>query len=436
MAITQQTLIGWQAVESSGDLKILSYVLDHLGDEELLLALEAERAGRRDKYPLRAVWNAFLSSIVLGHGTIAALIRELRRNAELRQVLGFDPMLGSNAVPPDYIFSRLLNKLLKHSEAVERIFTNLVSKLFILLPDFGKHLAVDGKAIHSVRKSDIEAGAGKKTTTDEVQIIVFTWYGFKIHCLCDVTHELPIAFVVTAANENDSPHLLPLLEKGFKDHSELEERAESVAADKGYDDGGDKKTIHEEYGIAPIIPPRDLAKGAHKPLDEKHSDTIYIAPDGEVCCRHDPFNKDVGKQFCAMQFCGYESDRDTLKFRCPAAAFGLECKNKDACRSATKDSGHGRTIRIALDEDPRLFLPVYTKSLRFEKLYNMRTGIERMFYRLDHLFGMEVPLRTMGIEKARLKVGLAFSAMIATALGWLAEERPDMIRSRLQSSAA
>jgi len=436
VAITQQTLIGWQAVEASGDLKILSHVLDHLGDEELLLALEAERAGRRDKYPLRAVWNAFLASIVLGHGTIAALIRELRRNAELRQVLGFDPMLGSEAVPPDYVFSRLLNKLVRHRAAVERLFTSLVSRLFEELPDFGRHLVVDGKAIHSRRKSDGEAGAGRKTTTDEGETVVFTWYGFKIHCLCDATHELPVAFEVTAANENDSPHLLPLVGKSFEEHGELAERAESLAADKCYDSGADKKAIRETFGLWPIIPPRDLARGARKPLDEKRHDTIYVAPDGEVCCRHDPFQEETEKQFCAMQFCGYEEERGTLKFRCPAAAYGIECHNKEACRSTTRDQGHGRTIRVAIDDDPRIHLPVYTKSHRFEKLYNGRTSVERLFHRLDHLFGMEAPLQTMGLEKAKVRVGLAMSAMVATALGWLAEERRDMIRSRLQTSAA
>jgi len=436
MAITQQSLIGWQAVEASGDLKILRYVLDHLGDEELLLALEAERKGRRDKYPVRAVWNALLASIVLGHGTIAGLIRELRRNAELRQVLGFDPMLGSDAVPPDYVFSRLLGKLVDHSDAVERIFTDLVSELFKQIPGFGEHLAVDGKAIHSVRKSDDEAGAGKKTTTDEGETIVYTWYGFKIHCLCDAVHELPIAFDVTPANENDSPHLLPLVEKAKEEHPELCDRAESLAADKGYDNGAIKESLYTEHGIEPIIPPRDLAKGAHKPLDEKYHDTIYVAPDGEVSCCHDPFNQDPEKRYCPMQFCGYESDRETLKFRCPAAAYGLECKNKESCQSTTKDKGHGRTLRIPIKKDPRIYLPVYTKSRRFEKLYDMRTSIERLFYRLDHLFGMEIPLRTTGLKKAKLRVGLALSAMAATALGWLSEERQDLIRSRLQTSAA
>ena len=72
MAITQDSLIQWQAVEASEDLKILRDVLDNLGDEELVCDLEA-------------------------------FLRELRRNAEVRQVLGFDPLLGSDAVPPSHV---------------------------------------------------------------------------------------------------------------------------------------------------------------------------------------------------------------------------------------------------------------------------------------------------------------------------------------------
>ncbi len=37
----------------------------------------------------------------------------------------------------------------------------------------------------------------------------------------------------------------------------------------------------------------------------------------------------------AMAFQGFEADRGgTLKYRCPAAAFDLDCKGRDACRRA------------------------------------------------------------------------------------------------------
>lgn len=436
MAITQDSLIGWQAVEASGDLKILRTVLDNLGDEELMLALEEERKGRRDKYPVRAVWNTCVAGIVLGHATAAACLRELRRNAELRQVLGYDPMLGSEATPPDYVLSRLLAKLVKHQALLDAIFARLIAKIIELIPDFGARLAIDSKAIKSLMKSDGDAGFGVKKTTDADEVVVMNWYGYKIHCISDTATELPIAFTVTAPTTHDSKPLFPLLDQALKAHPELKERAGSIAADKAYDDGQVKLTLHQAYGLAPIIPSRDLQKGEYRALDEKHHDTIYFSPEGEIVCRHDPFNKEQAKQFCSMEFKGFEADRETLKFRCPAAAFGIECKNREACRSIIKDEGHGRIVRIKLEDNPRLFLPVHQGSRRFEKLYAERTSIERLFSRLDHMFGMEAPLRSKGLERATIRVTLAFSAMLATAVGWLMEERQDMIRSRLQTSAA
>ncbi len=54
--------------------------------------LEGERRGRRDDYPLRAIWNAVIAGIVYQHPSIASLLRELRRNGELRNLCGFDPL--------------------------------------------------------------------------------------------------------------------------------------------------------------------------------------------------------------------------------------------------------------------------------------------------------------------------------------------------------
>lgn len=437
MAMTQEPLIGWQAVEESGDLGILRRVLAHLGDEELMEALERRRAGRRDRYPVRAVWNTFVAAVVLGHETMTAFLRELRRNAELRQVLGYDPMLGSEAVPRGYVLSRLLARLEEHEELVAGIFRGLVARLFNELPeDFGRDLAADGKAIKSRMRKDLEAGLGTKKSTDADEEVLYQWFGYKVHCLSDTRTELPIAFRVSPPDRGESPELLPLLEEAMEDHPQLCKRAETLAADKGYDDGEDKLVLHREHGIAPVIPARDLFRGEYKPLEEKVHDTVYTSPSGEIACRIAPFRRGQEKQFCSMQFQGFEADRGTLKFRCPAAAFGVECQNKEACRSAIKDRGHGRVVRVKIEDNPRLFTPIYAHSQRFARLYKGRTSIERLFSRLDNMFGMEAPLRTTGLARATIRVTIAMSAMVATALGWLAEERPGMIRRRLQSAAA
>jgi hypothetical protein len=62
-----------------------------LPDERLMKRLEVNRGRGRDDYPIRPLWNALIAGIVFNHPTVAPLIRELRRNAELRQLCGFDP---------------------------------------------------------------------------------------------------------------------------------------------------------------------------------------------------------------------------------------------------------------------------------------------------------------------------------------------------------
>lgn len=400
-----------------------------------MVTLEALRKERNDKYPIRPMWNALFAGLVLGHETTAALIRELRRNAELRSVCGFDPLLEARAVPPDYVFSRFQKRLVEHREMVMEVFRRLVTRAAEALPDFGTHLAADGKAVHSQRRSDPEAAAGFKKDTTALETIVAHWFGFKIHLLCDAVHELPVAFEVTAADEHESPHLVPLVEQAFEQQPLVAERALDLAADKGLDDGEDKRTIYEDHGVRPLIPPRDLWNGEYKPLEERHHDTIYLSPAGQVCCRVRPFEAESERQFCAMEFCGHEPERGTIKFRCPAAAFGIECSNKSSCRSAVKDQGHGRTIRVPLDRDRRLLMPTPSGTNSFKKAYARRTSVERLFYRLDHMFGLEPPLKSTGLERAKLRVTLGLSAMVATALAWLEEERPDMARSRLQRAA-
>ena len=114
-----------------------------------------------------------MAGLVYQHPTIASLRRELQRNAQLRQVCGFDLWKGLAAVPPDYVYSRFLRKLMnEYSHFVDEMFNELVGILTELLPDFGAALALDGKAIQSFasRKSeekpdgrrDVDGDWGKK----------------------------------------------------------------------------------------------------------------------------------------------------------------------------------------------------------------------------------------------------------------------------------
>ena len=96
--ISQKNLFNWKEVEASSDLDLsavaqagrLSLVLEAIGDEGLMQISEKKRKGKRNDYPIRAVWNSILAGIVYQHVSIESLMRELLGNGELRELCGFN----------------------------------------------------------------------------------------------------------------------------------------------------------------------------------------------------------------------------------------------------------------------------------------------------------------------------------------------------------
>ena len=439
--IPQLTLFSWEEFDRSAPIVMLERTLDALPDEQLLEALARKRKGRRERYPVVCMWRAFMACALLGHGTRAALIAELRRNAELRCACGFERALGESAVPPAYVFSRFARKLQRHQALINAMFEKMTARLGDLLPDLGQHLAADSKALVVRERKPADAQVGVKTyeSTDEsgaVRKTEVSWFGYKLHLLIDSRHELPLAWKLTEATRADSPELMPMVEHLEAAQPVIHARANQLAADKGYDDGSDKADLYDNHGIVPLIPPRDLAKSQRmQPLDEKRSDTIYIGPTGEVCCKISPFEPDPAKAFAAMQFQGFEADRQTLKFRCPAAAFALECKNRDACRCKprVREGRHGRVVRVPLERDRRLFLPIHAPSGGFARAYKRRTAIERVNARLDRVHGLEWAL-VNSRPAMEQRVSLALLAMSASACAWIEAKRPEQMRRLLQAA--
>jgi hypothetical protein len=150
--IIQQKIFSWKDVEASGELERLTMVIEAIPDDELMEALEAERKGRRDDYPLRPLWNSILGGIVYQHGSIESLRRELFRNGELREACGFEPAEGEKAVPSKDAYCSMLKKLMKKQEMIDKMFDELIEELRKYLPDLGRHLAIDSKAIASYAK--------------------------------------------------------------------------------------------------------------------------------------------------------------------------------------------------------------------------------------------------------------------------------------------
>ena len=158
--LSQNYLFSWQEIDAASDLDRLKLVLEALSlvDEDLMVTLEERRGKGRDDYPIRPTWNAVIAGIVYQHRSAESLRRELRRNGELRQLLGFDPFRGEQAVPSKDAFSRFLELLIDNQEEILTMFHRLVDALKEHLPDLGAKTAVDSKAIPSF---------GKPVTDDE-----------------------------------------------------------------------------------------------------------------------------------------------------------------------------------------------------------------------------------------------------------------------------
>jgi transposase len=421
--IPQQKLFSWQEIEELGDLERLHIVLGNMPDEQLMQKLERKRGLGRDDYPIRAMWNALLAGIVFQHVSVESLLRELRRNGQLRWICGLDRAPTSSA------FSRFLISLLDMETEVNKIFETLVKEMIKLLPDYGQNLGIDGKAISSHAKAhkdskpddgrrdnDADYGVktyrGKKedgTAWEKVNI----WFGYNLHLIVDTKYELPVAFSVTKASAAEGPEAHRLLKQV---EPALLDRCDYFTADKGYDDTKLIVKLRDTYDINPIIDIRNMWKDKdHTRLLTGQSNVVYDYC-GNVYCYCPQENKKT-----QMAFGGFEKDRKTLKFRCPACHYGISCAGQEQCPVK-------KAIRIPLGEDPRVFTTVARSSYKWKDLYKMRTATERVNSRLDVSFGFERHF-IRGKKKMQLRVSLALCVMLAMAVGRIKENEPGRMRS-------
>ncbi len=439
--IPQGRLFSWENVDAESDLKRLEYVLDSLEDEGLMRLLERRRDRGRDDYPLRAVWNCLVAMKVFGHESVSSMIRELRRNGELRCAVGLDPFGGAKAVPREYVFSRFFKLLGQFSDEVERIFDGLVDKLCDLLPDFGEEMASDSKAISSFAsrgskrtkgdgRSELDADMGVKTydvTLRDGRKVKKekSWFGFKAHLLVDTKYELPVAYDMTRASASDSPELLKLIERTHKGHPGIVDICNRISLDKGYDSEQNNRVLFDKYDILPVIGIRDMWRDGEETrlLNPERADNIVYNHRGDISCI---CPATAPPQAGSMAYWGYEKDRRRLKYRCPAAACGVTCKGRRGCKDG--DGKYGRIVRVPMELNRRLFVPLPRSTYKWKKNYKSRTAVERINSRLDVSFGFERHT-IRGLEKMKLCLGISMIVMLSMAVGSIRVGRKDMMRS-------
>ena len=431
--IPQQKLFGWEQIEELNDLKRLQLALTYMPDEKIMQHLEQDRGNGRDDYPVRGMWNAVIAGIVYQHNSIEFLRRELDRNGQLRYLCGL------SYVPTASAFSRFIKKLFTMEEEIDAIFDKLVSEISVLLPGFGTNLAIDGKAIDTVARPnakngemapdgrrDTDADFGKKVYKGQREDgtaweKVVKWFGYKLHLIVDADYELPVAFSVTTASAAEAPEAHKLLGQTKESHPQILEDCEHFLGDKGYDDGKLLIKAWDEHKIKPIIDIRNMWKD--EDTTRLLNDTTNIAYNykGTVFCHC----METGKER-EMAYGGFEKDRKTLKYRCPAEHYGINCQSKDTC--AVNGS-----LRIKMEEERRIFTPVARSSYKWKTLYKKRTSVERVNSRLDISFGFENHY-IRGLKKMKLRLGLAFCVMLAMALGRIKENQMGSLRSLVKAA--
>lgn len=488
--IINPSLFSWNDVEARSDLDRFYLVRDNLPDEKIVMELEDRRGNGRDEFPVRAMWNAIIAGVVFQHESIESLIRELSRNPALLEACGFDilprhkkpvaelkrneetgqmEIVRSEAedayycVPDSWNFSRFLKNVIELEEnqgMITGMIRQLCEALMKELPDFGRHLGYDGKSINSYstghknrdtgETSDMDADWGKHETkgidskTGKPWSKVKSWFGYGLHVVADTLYEIPVAVHVTPASVSEQTELRSMIKETFEETPQLSERCDDFTADRGLDSGKTKALLLDEYGIRPVIDIRELwreeksepgfdpEKPITRPLYPDRADTIVYTEKGTIHC----ICPATGEQR-DMAFYGFEADRNTLKYRCPAAAYGFECKGCGECSASgqVNPGDYGRIVRINITkEDRRIFTPVPYGCPSWDRAYNRRSSLERINSRLDNDFGFEKHY-IRGKAKMQTRVGLATAVMMAMALGHVRAGRIEQMRSLVRPIA-
>jgi transposase len=230
------------------------------------------------------------------------------------------------------------------------------------IPDGHKHVGNKNGPLRT-RWADPDAGWGHRSSISTRKGGAF--YGYKLHAAICTATELPVAWMVLAANEPE-PAQVP----GLLDDAARRGFTPGVAVmDKGYD-GQPMHDECESRGIRPVIALIEtlaVKAGKHKPPQCDHGE---------------------------WTFAGADAKRGATKWRCPSG----QCKPGSVWVKAS-----------------RLHPLIPHGTERHKALYRQRTAVEREFGRLKNEWGL-TPLRMRRLPRVTLHVNLTILAQLADAL--------------------
>jgi DDE family transposase len=391
-------LFAWARLEDHPQLSTLRLLLEVLPDQALLEGLERARGKGRDDFPIPVLWGTVVFTVALRHPSFASCLDELGRNPALYRLLG----IGSvEEIPNDWNVSRFVEVLGQepHLTELRKVFDVLTQRLGRVVPDLGQHLAGDSTGLNARVKKDAKAvaqeiqqglpqpsGGRKEYTDDQGQVTkVVEWFGYKLHLLVDVPHELPLAYRITDTKAGDNELVGTLLEQA-QSNLPADRCIETLAYDKAADDDKVHQLLHEA-GIKPLIRNRTLwREEPERPLPGppgRYPLNIVHDEAGSVYC-YDTVSAPPRRH--RMAYIGYEKDRQSLKYRCPARHEGWTCPSEQRCNQGKK---YGLVIRVPNTLDLRRFPPIPRATRQFERRYKGRTAVERVNGRLKVFWGAD-----------------------------------------------
>ena len=282
----------------------------------------------------------------------------------------------------------------------------------------GTRASADAEAAASADASadalPVPAGGRKEYTDDEGRVVkVVEWFGYKLHLIVDVRHEVVVGWRISSANAADNNELPEVLARARKNLPKG--RIESLAYDKACDDG-DVHALLDDAGIKPVIQNRSLWKDEAERMLPGHDGRSNIVYDeaGTVYCYDKAGDPPVRHRMACI---GHEPARRTIKYRCPARHGGWTCPSDARCNAG---KSCGKTVRVPRDIDLRRFPPIPRATKKFERLYKGRTAVERVNARLKIFWGTDDgnitgPRRFHAMVGAVMVVHLGLATLLAAA---------------------
>ena len=385
----------------------LSQVLDALDDGPLVEVLQDCRHTGRPGYHPRAMLRLYFTKYILKIRYSNQLLERLRGSRELREVCG----LGDD-VPSESALSRFVSRLADYQDLLEQCLSDAIDEVRDLvpavkrrpgkqdqpLPPLGTVLAVDSTVFRSYSNpnrpvvSDPDARWGVKHSSRAKEGDTEWVFGYKMHMVSDAYHGVPLAFIVTPANDNDSPLLPVVLDKALADHPWMKPGA--LLADRGYD----ALTNHEavfNLGIIPVIHIR-------KPTaDDGLRDGIYTEEGFPTCMG--------GK---AMDYVRTDPKTGAHLFRCGTGGCPLKTKGTKAIVHCDSD------VWERPEDNLRILGPLPRFTDAWKRLYSLRMSIERIFRSLKHSRALDGHC-FRGLRKIKLHATLSLLTYQATLLARL-----------------